>query len=49
VDKDSVLKTFILAEVNQHIGAVAAEQDEDALEWEFNGRVAIPRRRGARG
>ena len=35
MDKDSVLKTFVLADVNQHIGAVAAGQDEDAPAWEF--------------
>jgi hypothetical protein len=35
VEEDSVLKAYVLTEVNEHIAEVAAEQDADAPEWEF--------------
>jgi hypothetical protein len=35
LDRDPVLKTFLLTEVNHHIRDLAAEDSWEAPEWEF--------------
>jgi hypothetical protein len=35
LDRDPVLKTFLLSEVNHHIRDLAADTDSDVAEWEF--------------
>lgn len=35
VEKDSVLKTYVLTYVNGHIAEFAAGQETDPLEWDF--------------